>query len=74
MRVEAAASNNAPYKQQMMAKALDQLQSAIELLDRADAPGQIAAHVDLAINRLERLLSTTEAPQAGWLESDSEAN
>jgi hypothetical protein len=32
--------------------ALQQLQSAIALLDRAGAPGQIAAHVDLAANQL----------------------
>lgn len=30
------------------------LRSAIDLLDLAEAPGHIAAHVDLALNELER--------------------
>jgi len=33
--------------------ALAHLQSALELLDRANAPGQIGAHVDLAICQLQ---------------------
>ena len=39
-------------RQTMMQSALQHLQAAIELLDQADAPGQIAAHVDLAVHQL----------------------
>ena len=41
----------------MLGEAFNQLQSAVELLDRAGAPGQIAANVDLAINQLLRELA-----------------
>lgn len=43
-------------RQNLLASALFHLHSAIELLDLAGAPGQIAAHVDLAANQLEGLL------------------
>ena len=36
----------------LLVQAFDHLQAAIELLDRAAAPGQIAAHVDLAVHQL----------------------
>lgn len=42
--------------QTMMTTALAQLQKAIELLDQAEAPGQIAAHVDLAVHQLAEAL------------------
>ena len=35
-----------------LVQALTHLQAAIDLLDRAQAPGQIAAHVDLARHQL----------------------
>jgi hypothetical protein len=44
----------------MLSEALNHLQSAIELLDRAGAPGHIAAHVDLAARQLEDLLSASK--------------
>lgn len=37
---------------ELMKAALDHLRQGITLLDQADAPGQIAAHVDLAIHQL----------------------
>ena len=36
----------------MLGQALTHLQRALELLDRAAAPGHIAANVDLAMNQL----------------------
>jgi hypothetical protein len=36
----------------MLAEALQHMRQAIELLDQADAPAQIAAHVDLAVHQL----------------------
>lgn len=46
-------------KQKLLTSALFHLHSAIELLDLAAAPGQIAAHVDLAANQLEDLVPAT---------------
>jgi hypothetical protein len=43
---------------QMLRDALDHLQSGLDLLDRAGAPGQIGAHVDLAINQLGNALAS----------------
>jgi hypothetical protein len=37
------------------AAALSLMEQALELLDRADAPAEIGAHLDLAINRLRAL-------------------
>jgi hypothetical protein len=45
----------------LLTKALSQLRSAIELLDRAEVPGHIAAHADMAMNGLQRELSTDGA-------------
>lgn len=38
---------------QMLSQALQNLRKAIELLDRARAPAQIAAHVDFAAHQLQ---------------------
>jgi hypothetical protein len=46
---------------QLHLDALKQLQSAIELLDRASAPGHIAAHVDLAIHQLQDVIDREAA-------------
>jgi hypothetical protein len=40
----------------MMTEALDLIVKALHLLDEADAPGEIGAHVDLARERLSRTL------------------
>jgi len=45
----------------MLAEAFNHVQAAIALLDRAAAPGNIAAHLDLAANQLHEEL----APVAG---------
>lgn len=45
-------------RHKMMIEALGQLEAAIDLLDRAAAPGHIAAHVDLALHELERAIGT----------------
>ena len=54
---------------QMMSDALDHLQAAIELLDEADAPGQIAAHIDLAFHQLDRHLAVDPKP-GSWITSE----
>lgn len=46
-----------------LAQALVQLRSALELLDRATAPGQIGAHIDLAIHQLEAQLARVSSTQ-----------
>ena len=43
-------------RQQLLLDALHHLEAAIDLLDRADAPGQIAAGVDLAVHQLGRIV------------------
>ena len=45
-----------------LSRALQLLQSALELLDQADAPADIGAHLDLTIVRVRELL---DAPAAG---------
>lgn len=37
--------------------ALQHLRSALQILDEADAPGQIGAHLDLAVHQLDDFLS-----------------
>jgi hypothetical protein len=62
-------------RQQMLADAFHHLQSAIELLDRADAPGNIAANLDLARHQLQSELSREQraANRQGANDQDSEA-
>ena len=43
-------------RQQTLCAAADYLQSAIDLLDRAAAPGHIAAHVDLGLQQLKDVI------------------
>ena len=45
---------------QLLSLALKQLQIAIDLLDLADAPGHIAAHVDLATNQLAAAIESPD--------------
>jgi hypothetical protein len=53
-------------RRRMLVDAFNHLQSAIDLLDQAAAPGNIAAHVDLALHQLQGEL----APIAGaWPQS-----
>jgi TPR repeat protein len=44
-------------RQRMLVDAFNHLQSAIELLDQAAAPGNIAAHLDLAMHQLQGALT-----------------
>ena len=41
--------------------ALSMMESALEILDDADAPGHIGAHLDLAAARLREYLASTES-------------
>lgn len=50
----------------LMLEALSHLESALELLDRASAPGQIGAHVDLAIHDLSAAVDAV--PRSGMLD------
>ena len=49
-------SDHRSARAQLYREALDRLQAAIEMLDRANAPGHIAAHVDLAMHQLQELI------------------
>ena len=46
------------------AAALSRLEEALELLDRSGAPGDIGAHVDLAVQRLKAALRQAELDEA----------
>jgi hypothetical protein len=48
----------------MLASALQHLQSAVELLDAASAPGHVAAHIDLAIHQLSNVIEAQWSIQA----------
>lgn len=48
-------------QQQQWAVALQKLKSAIEILDRWNAPTHIAAHVDLAVHQLQDTLDERAA-------------
>lgn len=47
----------------LMLQALSHLESALELLDRATAPAQIGAHVDLAIHDLSSAVDAVPRAQ-----------
>ena len=51
-------------RQRTLVDAFNHLQSAIELLDRADAPGNIAANLDLALHQLGAELARERPQQA----------
>jgi hypothetical protein len=55
--------NKSVGREQMLRDAANHLQSAIDLLDGAAAPGHIAAHVDLGLQQLKDVISM--APRAG---------
>jgi len=44
-----------------LAEALEQLRSALQLLDDSDAPAHIGAHVDLAIHEVYSTLARSSA-------------
>ena len=47
-------------RREALSSALELLFNALALLDEADAPGQIGAHVDLAAHQLQELVDS------GW--------
>lgn len=47
--------------QEKLEKALICMESALQLLDEADAPADIGAHLDLAISRLKQVLPQSSA-------------
>lgn len=46
-----------------LVQALGSVRSALQLLDEADAPPEIGAHLDLAICRLEAVVGSTSGGQ-----------
>ena len=53
-------------REENLVSAADLLRSALELLDTADAPAQIGAHVDLALHQLQsELLSAVGTASEG---------
>ena len=50
--------NSSSDEQQRLWDALNHLRSALELLDHAQAPPHIAAHVDLAVHQLTDFIET----------------
>jgi len=54
----------------ILLEAFNHLQSALELLDRAGAPGHIAANVDLSVNQLLGELAPAESLQLRSLLAD----
>ena len=51
-----AGGSASPSRESQLAEALQLMQRALGLLDQADEPGDIGAHLDLAINRLSELI------------------
>lgn len=54
-----------PVSRPMLDQALNSMQSALDLLDEAQAPPHIGAHLDLAICELQRTISALDASDAG---------
>ena len=56
----------------MLAEACSHIENAMDLLDAADAPGNIAAHLDLALNQLEDALSEVGSAEARRSDTDED--
>ena len=56
----------------ILAEACSHIENAMDLLDAADAPGNIAAHLDLALNQLEDALGEVRGPEARRSDSDED--
>jgi len=61
-------------QQQMLLQALNQLTSAIDLLDQAKAPAHIAAHVDLAVSQLRDALGSKTHERRPQIARNAEAH
>ena len=58
--------------QTILAEALLQLNCALQLLDRANAPAHIGAHVDLAIHQLTSVVDAKLGPHLGQMDRNAE--
>jgi hypothetical protein len=54
----AAGGSASPSRESKLAQALQLMQRALSLIDEADGPGDIEAHLDLAIARLKEWLES----------------
>jgi len=54
-------NGNTHQKDRALAAAVEHLEIAIELLDRADAPGHFAANADLALQQLKEFILADRA-------------
>lgn len=61
-----------PNCEEQMLAALQHLGSAIELLDLARAPAQIAAHVDLAVHQLRSAILAVAHRHLGHTDAKAE--
>ncbi len=61
-----------PGREKLYLDALQLIQSSIRLLDRANAPGHIAAHLDLALHQLEDAIEQ-ECGEARLVQIDRKA-
>lgn len=52
---------NFPRREELLSHALEQLRSALEALDSAEAPAHIGAHVDLAMHELYLAIAACSA-------------
>jgi hypothetical protein len=50
-----------PGEGELYRELLQQLRSSIDTLDRIDAPGQIAAYLDLAVHQIQDLIDNEAA-------------
>jgi len=60
-------------REELLSHALEHLRSALQLLDEAQAPSQLGAHVDLAIHELFLVLADLRAGE-GLAQIDRNAN
>lgn len=59
-------------KRQMLEQAMEHLTSAIDKLDAASAPAQIAAHLDLARHQLQDALNREETGARTQMDRNAE--
>ena len=52
-------------RSELLRAALGHLQAALDLVDQASAPGQIGAHIDLAVNQLADTIASPGIAEAG---------
>ena len=56
----AAGGSASPSRNNQLVEALQLMQRALRLIDEADGPPDIGAHLDLAISRLDDLIQSSE--------------